>query len=408
MSWHTQSVDPLILPGRHGSKLRFLIIEIGGRPSGMPRFLTISAFLLIAATLRAEEDSSIPSVFQRYCVKCHGQDGKVKGEVNLLEIESLTALTANQDLLNSLIEAIDFAEMPPEDELQPPAEERASLLATLVELRRESAARNHAIAHTPIRRMNRFQYDNAVVDLFGLKGVVFSLPERMMREHGNYFRPETGKMADTVKVGSRPLGKSQMIERRLGGVAPFPQDLRAEHGFDNRGDHLSLSPLLMESFLKLGQSVVESDDFNEDSVGIWAEFFADPEAPFEFEFEFELGLELELEAKAEARARLRWFLTRAFRRPIEDSLLDRYSGFVAGQLDSGSSFTEAMKATAAAVISSPKFLYLYDGASSADGVEAIDDLELASRLSFLLTARLFCRWPTANSVWSHERKAAVR
>ena len=82
-----------------------------------------------------------------------------------------------------------------------------------------------------------------------------------MREHGNYFKPETGKMAENVTVGSRPLGKSQMIEKRLAGVAAFPQDLRAEHGFDNRGDHLSLSPLLMESFLKLGQSVVESDDF---------------------------------------------------------------------------------------------------------------------------------------------------
>ena len=48
-----------------------------------------------------------------------------------------------------------------------------------------------------------------------------------------------------------------MIENRLAGVAAFPQDLRAEHGFDNRGDHLSLS-LLMESFLKLAQSIVES------------------------------------------------------------------------------------------------------------------------------------------------------
>ena len=32
---------------------------------------------------------------------------------------------------------------------------------------------------------------------------------------------------------------------------------RAEHGFDNRGDHLTLSPLLMESFLQLSQTIVE-------------------------------------------------------------------------------------------------------------------------------------------------------
>ena len=124
--------------------------------------------------------------------------------------------------------------------------------------------------------MNRFQYDNAVTDLFEMRCLVFTLPERMMRVHSDYFKPETGKMADVVKVGSRPLGKSQMIERRLGGVAAFPQDLRAEHGFDNRGDHLSLSPLLMESFLALGQSITQSSDFQPANVGIWKRFFLAP------------------------------------------------------------------------------------------------------------------------------------
>ena len=129
-----------------------------------------------------------------------------------------------------------------------------------------------------------------------------------------------------------------MIETRLGGVAPFPQDLRAEHGYDNRGDHLSLSPLLMESFLKLGQSVVESDDFNPSTVGIWTEFFEEPKP--------------EVNPLKEARVRLRGFLTRAFRRPIESDTLERYVSYVSNQLVAGISFTEAMKAAAAAAISS--------------------------------------------------------
>ena len=181
-------------------------------------------------------------------MQCHGENGKVKGKVNLLEIESPAALARQPELLSALIDVIDFEEMPPEEEPQLGAEERVALVNELKALREQTVVPTH----TPMRRMNRFQYDNAVVDLFELKGVVFSLPERMMREHGNYFKPETGKMADMVTVGSRPLGKSQLIEKRLGGVAPFPQDLRAEHGYDNRGDHLSLSPLLMESFQGLG------------------------------------------------------------------------------------------------------------------------------------------------------------
>ena len=34
---------------------------------------------------------------------------------------------------------------------------------------------------------------------------VFTLPERMLREHGDYFKPQTGAMPLSLKVGSRPL-----------------------------------------------------------------------------------------------------------------------------------------------------------------------------------------------------------
>ena len=337
----------------------------------MIRLTTLTGLIFFTvAILHAEEDNNILTAFRSHCVKCHGENDKVKGKVNLLEIHSLEALGKRPVLLSEIIDVIDFEEMPPEDEPELAPAKRSEILQGLKALRHESLSSNEAFAHTPIRRMNRFQYDNAVVDLFDLNGVVFSLPERMMREHGNYFKPETGRMADTVTVGSRPLGKSQMIEKRLGGVAAFPQDLRAEHGYDNRGDHLSLSPLLMESFLKLGQSIVESHDFNPDNVGIWSAFFAPPD--------------VEADASAEVRVRLRKFLTHAFRRPVKQALLDRYSAFVTTRLDAGVRFPDAMKAAAAATISSPKFLYLYDGSGDSSGPEPIDHFEIASRMSFFL------------------------
>ena len=94
-------------------------------------------------------------------------------------------------------------------------------------------------AQTPIRRMNRFQYNNAIVDLFDLNVETYPLPERMMRDLSNYFQPQSEKMPSKVTVTSRPLGKDKTTEPHLRGLTPFPQDLRAEHGFDNRGDHLS-------------------------------------------------------------------------------------------------------------------------------------------------------------------------
>lgn len=315
-------------------------------------------------------ETTIRPVLREHCIVCHGQGDDVEGEVNLAEIQRTSELTKNPDLLRKLVQVMKRAEMPPEDE--PPLDDavRAKLAATFQRLLTESVAAQHHGGHTPVRRMNRFQYNNAVTDLFQLDCIVFTLPERMMREHKNYFRPETGRMAETVTVGSRPLGKSQLIEPRLAGVAPFPQDLRAEHGYDNRGDHLSLSPLLMESFLRLGRSITESPDFNSQRVGIWNDFFAPPDT--------------EQDLPKIIRERLRPFLTLAFRRPVEPRVLDRYATFVRRQVEQGEDFTTAMKAVAAATIASPKFLYLYERAGDGGGPQRLDDLELASRLSFFL------------------------
>jgi len=56
----------------------------------------------------------------------------------------------------------------------------------------------------PIRRMNRFQYNNAVVDLLELDRDIFQLNERLLRRRDDYFRPDTGKLPAQVRVSSRP------------------------------------------------------------------------------------------------------------------------------------------------------------------------------------------------------------
>lgn len=315
----------------------------------------------------------IQPVFQQNCVKCHGKKEKVSGDVNLLRLETSNQLISTPEALQDLIEAVDSGYMPPESEKPLSENTRKQLVASLKAYLKKSIESEVNVPQTPIRRMNRFQYNNAVQDLFQLKVEVFSLPERMMREHDNYFQPQTGKMPQQVRVGSRPLGKSQLIEKRLGGVAAFPQDLRAENGFDNRADHLSLSPLLLESFLRLSRSIVFSADFNSKTCGIWKEFFA---APAEGTAE---------ETRAIVEARLRQFLTRAFRRPASDELVNRYTSYVMSQI-LHRSFTESMQEAAAAALASPQFFYLYDQSADEDAPNntGIDDFSLASRLSFFL------------------------
>lgn len=373
-------VDSNFLRTHHLDQGKHLLMQ--NRPTGAIQNagfrVLILVFVFLPETVRASDSDSFEKVIapalQKYCVKCHGADEEqIEADVNLLGLKS-GSLDDDVELIRRLIDALDLEEMPPEGEPGPEPALRKKLVVTLRSILHRAVAKQSTYPHTPLRRMNRFQYNNAVIDLFDLNCTVFTLPERMMREHNNYFRPASERMAEVVTVGSRPLGKSQLIEKRLAGVAAFPQDLRAEHGFDNRGDHLSMSPLLMESFLKLGQSITQSPDFTPKNVGIWAAFFEAPDPQDDL--------------KEVVRRRLASFLLKAFRVPVDTSLLDRYSEFVERQLDSGGNFTTAMKSIAAAAIASPRFLYLYDRSGDSTTAQQLDDFELASRLSFFLWGSL--------------------
>ena len=310
-------------------------------------------------------DTEIQPFFQQHCIKCHGEGEKIKGKLDLRTYSDHAELLKDADRIEDIISVIEEGEMPPEEEPKIDEKTRVDILEGLNKTLAEAIKSGQLSSQTPIRRMNRFQYANAVKDLLKLKVEVYPLPERMMRDRSNYFKPQTGKIPSKITVSSRPLGKSGLIEPRLSGVAPFPQDLRAEHGFDNRGDHLSLSPLLMESFLNLSRSIVLSENFNRKTCGVWPSLFEEPKEKDR--------------ANKIINERLNHFITRAFRRPVDLATLNRYSSHTTDLIKSGSSFLDAMKETVSAILASPRFLYLYDSESKHS-----KDYELATRLSFFL------------------------
>ena len=322
----------------------------------------------------AKETFALGNLFATHCIQCHGKQGKVKGKVDLLKYSEGADLTEDSELLQAVLDVIDYGEMPPEDEEQIPLEVRDSALEHLQGLLKAALAEDAEFPVTRIRRMNRFQYANAVQDLLGLKVSVFPLPERMMRDRSGYFAKAIKEgMPDTLTVSSRPLGKSGLIEPRLSGVGPFPQDLRAEHGYDNQADHLSLSPILMEAFFKLSRTIVRSSTFGPKSVGIWTDFF---QAPADTQKTPQILSE-----------RLRAFLTKAFRKPVGKETLTRYHSHALGRIEAGVPFEDAMKEVVSAVIASPRFLYLYDSLGE-EATEPVREHFLASRLSFFLWGSL--------------------
>lgn len=309
----------------------------------------------------AEPRPLLPGSVAGRCLACHGDDDP-HGGLSLDVSAARLPAAAQARLVVRAIDAIDSGAMPPDGEPPLDAEIRAMAIGEL-RLRLHEVAPAVAAPPQPLQRLNRFHYNNTVRDLFRLDRDLFPLPERLMTRHDAYLRSPASppRLPDLVHVACHafdpPAG--------LAGVRPYPKDLRAEHGFDNQADELTLSPLLLDAFLRLAHSIVESPDFTPATVGIWEEFFA---APAEG-----------VDGRAEVRRRLQRFLRIAFRGQVDDDCLDRYSAFALAKLGQGLPFPEAMKKTAAAALSSPLFLY-----RTTVAVQGEEPLALASRLSAFL------------------------
>ena len=143
------------------------------------------AVLTLSHVRAAEGDpyaEILQPVFQQSCVKCHGDGDEAEGELNLRAFKNANDLTRDLDLLRELIDVLELEEMPPQDEPPLKPEQRKLLVTQLRNLLHVAVRTQTTIPKTPIRRMNRFQYSNAVEDLFELKVELFALPERMLRE----------------------------------------------------------------------------------------------------------------------------------------------------------------------------------------------------------------------------------
>ncbi len=80
----------------------------------------------------------------------------------------------------------------------------------------------------------------------------------------------------------------------------------------------------------------------------------------------------------DAEKLLRAFMKRAYRRPVDESEVQRYLGVIRQQMKAGHDFTYSMIAGYTAVICSPGFLYLEETPGR------LDDYAVASRLAFFL------------------------
>lgn len=149
-------------------------------------------------------------LLQEYCLRCHNAE-KAKGDLDLSGFKDFASITRNRKTWESVRENIDNGKMPPLEEDAQPTEEDLAFLSGWLEgvLSQAPSEATAQPGHVTMRRLNRAEYDRTIRDLVGID-----------------FHPS----------------------------ADFPSD-DVGYGFDNIGDVLTLSPLLLEKYLAAAEQI---------------------------------------------------------------------------------------------------------------------------------------------------------
>ena len=273
----------------------------------------------------------------RYCGKCHGPE-KQNADIHLLKYDNVEAVARDRKIWRRVRAALSTREMPPRREPQLNDVDRDFLIDWV------EAAFSAVDCDGPrdpgrvtLRRLNRTEYDNTVEALFGV---------------------------------DLALARS------------FPAD-DTGYGFDNIGDVLSLSPVLLEKYLDAAEEIAAQ------VIVLPSEGGPDRELPAAHQRLLTCTPEGDAWADC-ARTLLRPIVTTAFRRPVREPELDRLVVLVELARENGESFEQGIRVGLQAILVSPYFLFHV--VEERPGEEAgkaypLSEFELASRLAYFLWSR---------------------
>ncbi|HYW42709.1 MAG TPA: DUF1592 domain-containing protein [Bryobacteraceae bacterium] len=187
-----------------------------GRSRGSWRVSAVAIALAAVSPILAQQHSanspsgaanSEAAFVSRNCVMCHSQKLKTAGIV--LEGIDFSNAGPNAPTLEKALRKVRTGEMPPAGIPRPPADAAAAFVKSLEGALDRAAAANPNPGRPAIHRLNRAEYSNAIRDLLALD----------------------------IKPG-----------------ALLPID-DSGYGFDNIGDVLSISPMLLERYMSVARKV---------------------------------------------------------------------------------------------------------------------------------------------------------
>jgi mono/diheme cytochrome c family protein len=190
------------------------------------------AFLLAISfagqSTRAADAASVtataPKLFDTYCYECHG-DGARKGKIALDELLPATATDTGRRDWEKAWKIVRREFMPPANAKRPSDAERKQMIQWIEQQKLGVDPAHPDPGRVTMRRLNRVEYEYTVTDLFGAD-----------------LSAEQDYMSDSS------------VERlRLRDRLP-PDD--TAFGFDNNGDFLTMSPILLEKYFSVADYVV--------------------------------------------------------------------------------------------------------------------------------------------------------
>lgn len=183
----------------------------------IPQYLCLTLILILIA-FAAKPGEETPSGFaqeglpflKKYCFSCHAGDAPA-AELALNSFSDDLSLIENRDVWDRVLDMVATGYMPPSESEHHPTMEASDAFVAHIEAIFEHADRTAKPdpGRITVRRLNKVEYRNTVRDLLGVD-----------------FDPTENFPADDVG-----------------------------HGFDNIGDVLTMSPLLMERYLEAAEAI---------------------------------------------------------------------------------------------------------------------------------------------------------
>jgi mono/diheme cytochrome c family protein len=279
-------------------------------------------------------EKDILPILEEHCFSCHG-DGEAKGDLSLDGFKTANDVHRGYKIWEKIRKLVLANEMPPQKKKKRPDAKQRALLTDWTRQTLDTFYRTAPPdpGRVTVRRLNRAEYNNTIRDL--------------------------------MRVDFKP-------------ARDFPAD-DSGYGFDNIGDVLTMSPLLMEKYFAAAERIA-------------AKAVAVPNAdgrivatPFQ-KFYFRYPVLPKLRRNA-AEGFFRTFLTRAYRRPVRADEVRRLMLLAKQVVDDGASFEHGIRMAVVATLVSPHFLFRweFDGApKNPKAIRSLNEHELASRLSFFI------------------------